>query len=153
MLKKTTLAKAIAYALAGVALSAGAISNAAAGVTTMYNLTTSSGDDNSANTTNPTAGNSWALTGNTDGWIYGFATPAGNPANTVAKWVGTTGTRHAPFGYTAPHLNWAIDFNGAGSGEISTFDAFNRYGVYADIDTARGAWSDQALGGRFGLAP
>lgn len=142
MLNQTTLAKAIAYAITGIALGTGAIGNASAGVTTMYNLSTSGGADNSTNTINPTNGGTWALTGDTDGWIYGKEGATDNPNNTVAKWAGTTGTNQAPFGYSAPHLNWAVQVNGGGSGEISTFDAFNRYGVYADIDTAKGAWSD-----------
>ncbi|OQW77973.1 MAG: hypothetical protein BVN35_04330 [Proteobacteria bacterium ST_bin11] len=153
MLQQKTLSKAIAYALAGVALSAGAITNASASVTTMYNLTTAGAADNSNNTTNPTTGGTWALHGgNTDGWIYGFTESAGDPTNTVAKWAGTTGSNHTPFGYAAPHLNWAVEITGGngGTGEISTFDSFNRYEVYADIDTAKGAWSDNALTGAGG---
>jgi hypothetical protein len=148
---RTKLSKAIAHALAGVALSAGAITDASAGVTTIYNLTTAGAADNSTNTTDPTTGGVWDLyRGNTDGWIYGDLYPAGDPTNTVAKWAGTTGTNHTPFGYTAPHLNWAVQVKGGGTGEISTFDSFARYGVYADIDTARGAWSDVQITGGAG---
>lgn len=153
MTKQTKLARAIAYAAAGVALTAGSISTASATVTTMYNLTTASGADNSTNTTDPTAGGVWALHGGgTDGWIYDFAGPTDNPNATVAKWAGTTGAHVAPFGYTGAHLNWAVEVTGGtgGTGNISTFDAFSRYGVYADIDTAKGAWSDAILGGASG---
>jgi len=127
-------------------LAAISVPSASASVTTMYNLTTAGAADNSNNTTNPTTGGTWALGNyNTDGWIYGAENSAGNPTNTVAKWAGTTGTNHAPFDYTAPHLNWAVQVTGGGIGEISTFDAFARYGVYADIDTAQGAWSDVGM--------
>jgi hypothetical protein len=147
MMKKTKLAQAVSMALAGTALSLGAVSTANAAVTTMYNLTTSGAADNSTNTTNPTTGGVWALSGNTDGWLYGFtgSNPApGTGTTSVAKWAGTTGINTTPFGYTGAHLNWGFEITGGngGTGEISTFDSFNRYGVYADIDTAKGAWSD-----------
>jgi hypothetical protein len=146
MMKQTQLAKAIAYAIAGVALTAGSVSTASATVTTMYNLTRASGADNSANTTDPTASGTWALSPGTDGWTNGInvtATGTGTNPN-GAKWAGTTGTYATPFGYTGAHLNWGFQVSGGngGSGEISTYDAFNKYGTYADIDTAKGAWSD-----------
>jgi hypothetical protein len=151
---KTKLNKAVVMALAGTALSLAGISAANAAATTMYNLTTSGGDDNSTNTTNPTTGGSWALSGNTDGWIYGFTEsnpdPSLNGTNSVAKWAGTSGANSTPFGYRGAHLNWALHMHSNGSAEISTFDAFDRYGVYADIDTAKGAWSDNALSGAGG---
>lgn len=152
MIKQTTLAKAIAYTIAGVALTAGSVSTASATVTTMYNLTTSGGDDNSNNTTEPTAVTGWNMTGNTDGWIYGYTASAADPNNTVAKWAGTSGNHSTPFGYTGTNLNWAVEISGGmgGSGEISTYDAFSRYGTYADVDVAKGAWSDAALGGASG---
>ncbi|OAI20382.1 hypothetical protein A1359_20975 [Methylomonas lenta] len=152
MMNQTKLAKAIAYTIAGATLATGSVSTASATVTTMYNLSSSAGLDISSNTTDPTTGGTWALSGNTDGWIYGYTADSGNSNATDAKWAGTTGTNSTPFGYTAPHLNWAIEITGGtgGTGEISTFDAFNRYGVYADIDTAKGAWSDQGQAGAIG---
>lgn len=48
---KTKLAKAVAIAIAGSALSVAAISDASAAATTMYNLSTAGGADNSSNTT------------------------------------------------------------------------------------------------------
>jgi len=148
MIMKTKLAGAIAMAMTGTALSVGGISTAKAAVTTMYNLTTSEAADNSANTTNPAAGGTWALQGNTDGWIYGFTGTNPNQGaggtNSVAKWAGTTGLNSTPFGYTGAHLNWGFELTGGngGSGVISTNDAFTSYGTYADIDAAKGAWSD-----------
>ena len=162
MMKQTKLAKAIAYAVAGVALTAGSISSASATVTTMYNLTKGGGIDNSTNVTDPANGGSgpWALWGGaTDGWNYSFGALVdgnGDPIN--GKWAGTTTgaandiSTNRPFGYTGVHMNWGMEITGGngGSGVISTYDAFNRYGVYADIDTARGAWSALNLGAVYG---
>lgn len=155
MTKQTKLAKAIAYVIAGAALSSGAVSVASADVTTMYNLTTHAGNDNSTNTTDPVnidpAGNkSWGLwnTG-TDGWIYEFGNlTIANPA----KWAGTASTYATPFDYTGQHLNWGMEITGGkgGSGIISTYDAHDKYGVYADIDAAKGAWSATNTGSSFG---
>lgn len=101
-------------------------------------------------------------TGNsTDGWVW-----APNPngpnnsdpfvlSSTTADpsrpgWVGiggsTTPTQTTPFGYNAKvNLNWAVELNGAGSSaEISNADSIARYTQSADIDTAKGAWSDAA---------
>jgi hypothetical protein len=146
MMKQTKLAKAIAYAVAGVALTAGSASTASATVTTMYNLSTNFGEDNSANVVDPTASGIWPLSGGTDGWVNGANSPStGTGTNSNgAKWAGTTGAYDTPFGYTGAHLNWGFAISGGngGSGEISTYDAFNKYGTYADIDTAKGAWSD-----------
>jgi hypothetical protein len=145
-MKHTKLAKAIAYAIAGTALASGSISIASAATTSMYNLTTSGGADNSTNTTNPTTGGTWALSGGTDGWLYGFSGSSSGTDTSIAKWAGTTGTNKTPFGYTGAHLNWGFEITGGngGTGEISTNQAFAKYGVYADIDTAKGAWSDAA---------
>ncbi len=143
-MKHTKLAKAIAYAIAGTALASGSISIASAATTSMYNLTTSGGADNSTNTTNPTTGGTWALSGGTDGWLYGISGSSSGTDTSIAKWAGTTGTNKTPFGYTGAHLNWGFEITGGngGTGEISTNQAFAKYGVYADIDTAKGAWSD-----------
>lgn len=153
MIKNKTLAKAIGLIVAGSALTMATASNANATVTTMYNLTTSGGDDNSTNTTNPTNGGTWALSGNTDGWVHGYTTASDGTDNSIAKWAGTSGTNKTPFGYKGAQLNWGLEITGGngGTGEISTFDAYARYGVYADIDTAKGAWSDN-ISGNTGVA-
>lgn len=149
-MKKTQLSKAIAFALTGAALSFGAASNASAASTTMYNLTTAGGVDNSANTTDPVSGTTWGLWNTaTDGWTNG-AGPSGTPVGTLPagyqKWAGTSSASTAAFGYTGAHLNWGAEFTGgSNTATISTYDAFANYGVYADIDTAKGAWSDAAL--------
>lgn len=153
MIKNKKLARTIGLIIAGSSLALFGTSNASATVTTMYNLTTSGGDDNSSNTTDPTANGNWALTGNTDGWIHGYVTASDGTDNSTAKWAGTSGINKTPFGYTGPHLNWGIEITGGhgGTGEISTFDAFSRYQTYADIDTAKGAWSDN-ISGNTGVA-
>ncbi len=81
----------------------------------------------------------------TDGWTYGGV---GNPTLPTASpgWVGTAGagvSTTLPFGYSgqAP-VNWAAQYSGSGSLTISQADAAASYGVYADIDTAGGAWKD-----------
>lgn len=69
--------------------------------------------------------------GTTDGWTW-------------ETWVGTESSTSLPFGYagSAP-LNWAVEIGGdTDAVEISTADALTRYGVDADIDTAKGAWFD-----------
>jgi len=154
MMKQTQLAKAIAYAIAGVALTAGSASTASAAVTTMYNLSTGGGADNSVNSVDPTDGGFWGLANGTDGWTNGYSnasTGTGTNPN-GAQWAGTTGTNATPFGYTGAHLNWGFQVSGGtgGSGEISTYDAFNKYGTYADIDVAKGAWSDASITGSAG---
>ncbi len=149
MMKQTNVSRAVLMAMTGGALAFGAMSGASAAVNTMYNLTTAGGADNSTNTTDPATGGAWGLwNGATDGWIYGLTgsnpDQSANGTNSIAEWAGTTGANHTPFGYVGAHLHWAVDVTGGagGSGEISTYDSFNRYGVYADIDAAGGAWSD-----------
>ncbi|BBA32341.1 hypothetical protein sS8_0373 [Methylocaldum marinum] len=124
-MKQTRLAKAIATAVAGSVLSLGVVADASAH--TMYN-TYNAG-------TAPTAGG-------TDGWVYGYVNetyPTVSPG-----WVGTESATTLPFGYTGlSALNWAAELHNAGASlEISRADALARYGVAADIDTARGAWID-----------
>lgn len=122
--KKTKMAKAIALAITGTALSVGAISTASAH--TMYNTYISPGP------------------GATDGWTQGFQN-----AGPVTDWVGTGGDFSTPepvrpFGYVGTsHLNWAGMLHGAGvSLEISQADAQTRYSFAAEIDTGAGAWYD-----------
>ncbi len=141
---KTKLAKAISMALAGSALAVGGISSAHATATTMYNLTTAGADDFSANTT-PCAPCNGGV--GTDGWVWGFGGAAQGSTNSVAKWAGTAGVNTTPFGYNGGAvLHWAVGMTASNdSAEISSQDAVNRYGVGADIDTAKGAWSDNAV--------
>jgi hypothetical protein len=147
-MKKTQLAKAIAFAITGAALTAGSVSTASAAVTTMYNLTTGGGEDNSTNTTDPFAGGVYHTSqyGNTDGWTNGAGSNYDSTVGSGAPstWAGTSSASTAAFGYAGPHLNWGINITGGagGSGNISAADSFSRYGIYADIDTAQGAWSD-----------
>ena len=160
-MQKTTLAKAVAFALASAGLTIGSLSTASASVTTMYNLSTGgSADLSTTGTINPTIGGVWNgnYIGATDGWTNGaITTPANGYTGVVGeianeKWAGTSSATAAPFGYSGAHMNWGINISGGlgGSGTISTFDSFNRYGVYADIDTAKGAWSDANEAGASG---
>jgi len=146
MFTKKKLSKAITMTFAGAVLSVSAISTASAASTTMYNLTSNGGVDISSNITNPVSGSSWGLSGDTDGWLYGGNGSSAGTDTSTAKWAGTTGLNKTPFGYTGAHLNWAVSMDSHGTAEISTNDAFDNYGVYADIDTAKGAWSDNVSG-------
>jgi hypothetical protein len=124
------LAKAIALAMTGSALSIGAVTDASAHV--MYNTFT---------TTAATA---------TDGWNYVYD---GTDADTIATgpesnghlgtqvpWLGTTAL---PFGYTgSAHLNWAAVIHGLGTVEVSAADAFADYNQNVELDTGAGAWQD-----------
>jgi hypothetical protein len=146
MMKKTKLAHAVALAITGTALSFGAVSTASATTTSMYNLSTGGGSDASTNTSfDPASGGSWAgfYTGATDGWTNGAIGPSVGDGTGASKWAGTSGVNNTPFGYTGAHLNWGFEITGGagGTGEISTYDAHNTYGVYADIDSAKGAWA------------
>lgn len=96
--------------------------------------------------------------GATDGWVWGDgasgdATPTGTDTINIAGggfgWVGTAATDKTPLGYKGgTTLNWAVDMTAAGdSAEISNADSISRYNLSADIDTAKGAWSDTAGAG------
>ncbi|MCQ8129578.1 hypothetical protein [Methylomonas rivi] len=167
-MKKTKLAKAIALISAGMALSASASAtvttmyNASTGVDGSVAAGTV---DPTAGGVWKTS-----YTGNTDGWANGagaqtlatattkslsgwtdpvsgifYPATARTPVGYYAtqNWVGTASPSTAAFGYDGAHMNWGIQITGGngGTGTISTFDSFNRYGVYADIDTAKGAWA------------
>lgn len=152
-MKNTKLARAVKLAIAGGVITFAGMSNASATTTTMYNLSTGLGWDNTEKTTDPTLGGNWALSGGTDGWTNGaWPVDPSVGAYITQKWAGTGGETSTPFGYAGAHLNWAVEFSGAVSNtaEVSTFDSFNRYGVYADVDTAKGAWSDNAITGASG---
>lgn len=155
MKKNNQIAKAVALALTGTALSFG-MNAANATPLTMYNLS-SSKSQQAANTqsVDPAAGGVWTsnFTGGTDGWTNG-AYPS-NATGTVATqgWVGTASSSTAAFGYTGAHMNWGVDFGNDTRGStatISTYDAKANYGVYADIDTAKGAWAATNTGAQQG---
>lgn len=114
-MKKTKLAKAVAIAATGAALTLGVSSTASAHV--MYNTGSFFG---------------------TDGW-----TMSGGSSNTgtVNAWEGTAGGVR-PFDYVGKQaLNWAATIHHAGSVlEVSQADSLADYGFAADIDTANGAW-------------
>lgn len=140
-MQKTKLAKAVAFALAGAALTAGSVSTASASSTTMYNLFHSQG-------TTPCAPCSAV---ETDGWVWGGvadSTPTGTDTidlTTGAGWIGTASQDKTPLGYVGGGvLHWALELQGGGTAEISNADSITRYGVSADIDIAKGAWSDVA---------
>jgi hypothetical protein len=128
-MKKTSIAKAVALAITGSALSMAAVSASAS--TTMYNTFVTNLDPQFLNT---------------DGWIfsdgannYGFGTDFGA---TVVPWVGTANGER-PFGYTgASALNWAAHITNVGDSlTISAADAAANYnGAQVDIDTDKGAW-------------
>lgn len=140
-MNKSKLAKAVATAVAGTALSLSSIVDASAS-TTMYN-TFNAG-------TSP--GN-----GTTDGWTWSDGSAKGTtipdpdaeppvPAPTLVPWVRSAGYNTnpndpRPFNYTGSSaLNWAAHLTKAGDSlEISREDS----GINADIDTAGGAWQDK----------
>lgn len=155
---KTKLAKAIALAITGTALSAGAVSTASAGGITMYNTFNTA--------TNGDLGHNLQ----TDGWtrISDASNPAVNrPANPalglpayvngdgvktgpesqgnkgdIVPWVGTPAGA-LPFNYTGSAvLHWAVELQNCGVLQISRQDAIDKYGYSAEIDTGAGAWMD-----------
>ena len=149
-MKRSQISKAVSIALAGSALAFGAVSTASAH--TMYNMYNVSATDNGATD---------AGASGTDGWVYGGVNVTSAAAGGVAGggtslgWVGTSGNTlasiggtdikdQAAFGYTgSSHLNWGAMLHGAGASlEVSKADAVANYGLYADIDTAGGAWQD-----------
>ncbi len=153
-MKKTQLAKAIAFAIAGAAITAGSVSTASATAVTMYNMTTGGGAVmGPATSPNPsTIPCAPCNAGSTDGWVWGFGGAPKTSTTSVAGWVGTAGANTTPFGYHGGGtLNWALHSTEFGDvAVISSQDSFNRYGQAADIDTAKGAWSDVAVGGAGG---
>jgi len=133
-MRKNILANAVSVACMGATLSVASISTASADATTMYNLYQENGGVACA----PCSGSA------TDGWVYGFGS-APTP-DTAVEWAGTADSR-APFGYSGGGaLHWGIGFDGFGGAEISNADSLARYGKSADIDTAKGAWSDANRG-------
>ena len=140
MIQQTTLSKAIAFAIVGSTMAMSSIQTASAS-TTMYNLFNAS-DVPRVTDGVPGIG---SQTGGTDGWIWGGANVAnlcGTPDCADPGWVGTSGGTTSPFNTTkVMPLNWAAHITGLGDSlEISQADAFARYGVYPDLDTAAGTW-------------
>jgi hypothetical protein len=141
----SAVAKAVAFTLAGVVLTAGLVPAATASTAvskTMYNLFgvgTPPGD------------------GKTDGWTWSDGPNQGTtepgpeePPTTLAPWVGTAGYNSdpndpRPFDYKGSSAtNWAAHITRVGDNlEISREDALARYGEAADVDTAGGAWRDR----------
>lgn len=143
ILLQTKLAKAIALAAAGTALSVAGITNASAASTTMYNLF-------HANSNGAGVACSPCAIGSTDGWVYGGtgnAPSSGVSPGFVGIGGSSTASTSTPFAYNGGSiLNWGLHMTSNGTAEISNADAIARYGVSADIDTAKGAWSDAVSG-------
>ncbi len=113
----------------------------------MYNLTTYEGNDN----TNTSACAPCNGGIGTDGWVWGFGGDPLGSTNSVAAWAGTGAAHTTPFGYNGGGIvNWGLHLTSNGTAQISSQDSVNHYGIGADIDTAKGAWSDNALGGAQG---
>lgn len=145
-MKKLVLIKAIAVVLAGSALT---LLSVEASATTMYNTynayASNIGTDSDVNYT--------------DGWTY----PEGNsPRSPSYGWVGTPGWSSTggtnggpgggalPFGLTShdvPVANWAVQLAGPATATVSSQNAHDLYGIWADIDTTKGAWNDRGQSG------
>jgi hypothetical protein len=127
-MKTTKLAKAIALTITGAALTAGMVSTASASSTNY-------------NTFNVYASNikTDASANSTDGWTVGSPNPNSGTWATASGWTSAT----APFGTTSRVANWAANLTAAGDNlTVSSQNAHDQYGVWADIDTAKGAWQD-----------
>jgi hypothetical protein len=141
MIVKTQLSKAITLAIAGGALSIAAVSNASAS-TTFYNTF-------NAYATNMISDEACLADGSscgsaTDGWRKGSGgIPNSGTWATSSGWTSAT----APFGTVAKVVNWAAEITNVGDDlTISSQDSHTRYSVWADIDTAKGAWYDGTTG-------
>lgn len=122
------LRKAITLALTGTALTAGMVSAASASSVNY-------------NTFNAYASNikTDAAVGATDGWTVGSPNPNGGTWATPSGWTSAT----VPFGTTSRVANWAAHLTATGDSlTVSSQNAHDQYGVWADIDTAKGAWQD-----------
>jgi len=135
-MKSKSLSKAIILALTGTVLSISSISPVSA--KSMYNTYNNYGKPGLATD---------AQDLESDGWVWGeyihYAYAETKDHAYDSLWVGSSNNT-VPFNYQGSNnLNWAVSLNGFGdSQEISQQNAFNTYGVYADIDTASGAWID-----------
>lgn len=79
-----------------------------------------------------------------DGWTY----PEFNePRGPSYPWVGTN-NGELPFGLSSddvPFANWAVHLTNAGATEtVSSQNAHDSYGIWADIDTTDAAWKQTA---------
>jgi len=138
-MKNIKLSKAITLALAGTAISLGGISNASA--KSMYNTYNA----HSQYTATDGGGKG------TDGWVWGskisyethLALKEHDLPQQASPWVGTADSA-APFNYRgSASLNWATLLEGVGASQvISQQNAFDNYGIYADIDSTGGSWLD-----------
>lgn len=167
-MRKTKLASAIALLATGLGISADASATVTTmyNATTGVNGSVAAGTVNPTAGGVLRAG----YFGDTDGWTNGAGeqslanattpAPAGwtNPSTgtfysadkrvpvgyyAAQNWVGTGGVTTAAFGYAGAHMNWGMEITGGngGTGTISAVDSFTRYGIYADIDVAKGAWA------------
>lgn len=125
MSEQKKLAKAIAYVIAGVGMAVGSISTASAS-TTYYNT-------------------SGAYSSNIVSDVANTGRDGMTAGSTFAGW--TSSSSLLPFGFSNERLQWAAQITSSGDAlTISSQDAHDRYGIWADIDTAKGAWSDGAKG-------
>lgn len=115
------LVKAIAYLTAGTGMVIGSVSQASA--SSIYYNTYSAYSANIVSDFN---------NGYRDGMTAG---------STFAGW--TSPSSAMPFGFDNERLHWAAEISSGGDSlTVSSQDAHDRYGIWADIDTAKGAWSD-----------
>ncbi len=146
-MKKSQLAKAVSFAMAGAALFGGVLSDASASATTMYNMAVR----NDALLPNGISNR----VGGTDGWVWGSTDDGAsfnwNYGTPTPGFAGTGAGNPTPFGYAGKaHLNWAVELGSAGdSAQISTADALLRYGpsgtgqmTDVEVDTGAGSWQD-----------
>ncbi len=82
-----------------------------------------------------------------DGWVWGRNIGSSDDPAAASPGFAGTANDEAPFGYIgAAALNWAAHLHSSGSEvTVSQQDAYDRYGIYPDIDTAAGAWQDSGL--------
>ena len=122
MKKQSRLALAIAKAITGSVLTAVCVTNALAS-STYYN------------TANAYASNVNTDKHGADGWA--------NESPIFAGWTSPS----TPYGFNNDKLHWAAEITTAGDSlTVSSQDAHDRYGIWADIDTAKGAWYDGVKG-------
>lgn len=162
MMKQTTLAKAVSMVLGGTALVIAGISTASATATTAYNTFNNGAAPNLLVSTGGVGTDGWTRTAdfidpndpNGEAVLYSAGNPYADGAGTsnssangaAVPWVGfdpRNSLANGGFGYAGTGvLHWAVNMTGGGNAEISRDDSFAKYGIHADIDTAKGAWSD-----------
>ncbi len=151
-MKNTHLQRTVMLLLSGSSMVLGSVSPASAAGLTMYNLYYNNGTTPCAPCSNAaTGGTANSAGGYTDGWVWGFgAASPGNASAATPGWAGTASATTAALGYTGnASLNWGARLQSAGDAvEVSNADSLARYGVSADIDTAKGAWFDNATPGQ-----